>query len=80
MINENNTKMTQILDQENYTESGSKNPCICCGKHIAKTNYSVHLLVDGEITTELDADDSLGFFPIGNSCKKNIPKEFLFKF
>ncbi len=66
--------------EDSYEEGKGDNPCICCGKNIKNSKYSVHLLDSGNlISSEEDFDNSQGFFPIGNTCKNKLPNNFYFK-
>jgi hypothetical protein len=54
--------------------------CFLCGKKINKVEQVVHYLTNGNlISTDQDIDNSQGFFPIGNECKKRLPNNFYFK-
>jgi len=63
-------------------------PCKLCGQVISDkaldTSWFVHMTVSGElfpVAVELgDHEGSQGFFPIGASCAKRIPKEFKKKY
>jgi hypothetical protein len=59
-------------------------PCKLCGQVISDkaldTSWFVHMTTDGDlfpVAIELGGHEgSQGFFPIGASCAKRIPKEF----
>ena len=59
-------------------------PCKLCGQIISdkalETSWFVHMTTNGDlfpVAIELgDHEGSQGFFPIGASCAKRIPKEF----
>lgn len=65
----------------------SANQCICCLKPMKEgETKTVHMnehwfAVNKEITEtnckELTGANSQGYFPIGNSCAKKMPKEFI---
>lgn len=73
-------------NEEKYgTTSG--NQCICCMKPMKDGETKmVHMTTDW-VAINVDTDkngvineehQSQGFFPIGNSCAKKMPKEFIF--
>jgi len=74
-------------NEEKYgTISG--NQCICCMKPMKEGEVSmVHMTTDW-VAINVETDDkgyineehqSQGCYPIGNSCAKKMPKEFVFK-
>ena len=80
---EYNLKMETIdlesIQKENYSENGN-NPCIICGKDIKDSPYFVHLLNDGNLINIDDEgiENSMGLQPIGKTCKKKLPEDFIF--
>lgn len=56
------------------------NPCICCGKEVKNTKYTVHLVNGDLVSTDQPFADNedMGFYPIGSSCKEKIPNNFYF--
>jgi len=67
-----------------HDEVGNENPCIVCGKEIKKTRFMVHIVEGGGILQKIgihyeDGASDLGFHPIGSSCKRLIPEEFLYQ-
>ena len=71
-------------NEEKYGYS-SKNQCICCMKPMAEGETKmVHMNTDWKAMNVAKAEDvpsdreSQGFFEIGNSCAKKMPKEFIF--
>lgn len=56
--------------------------CCLCGKKLIEGNDydNVHLFTDGNIVSTGDGEnrESQGFFPVGNECKKRLPKHFVF--
>ena len=60
---------------------GGRETCFICGKALKQQDaqpHYVHLLTDGDITTDtnLNRKDSQGLFPVGSECGKKI-KEYL---
>ena len=65
----------------------SDNQCICCMKpmkegesrvvHMNTDWVVVHKSVTEEECKELTGAESQGCFPIGNSCAKKMPKDFI---
>jgi hypothetical protein len=65
------------------------NQCICCMKPMADNEtYMVHmstewLAMDNSIVTTTDAEkhglESQGYFPVGNTCAKKMPRNYLHK-
>lgn len=65
----------------------SDNQCICCMKpmkegelrvvHMNTDWVAVHKSVTEENCKELTGAESQGCFPIGNSCAKKMPKDFI---
>jgi len=54
--------------------------CYFCGRPLSSNRHWVHFtsgarLVDVKTPTE-DVEDSQGWFPVGASCKKKIPRGF----
>lgn len=67
------------VQEDSYDEFGNPRPCICCGKEIKETKYWVHMLTNGNlVSSDEDFENSQGFFPIGNACKKKLPNNFYF--
>ena len=65
----------------------STNQCICCGKpmkdgevkmvHMNTAWQAMHISIFDEKEAEINGMTSQGFFPIGNSCAKKMPKGFV---
>jgi len=66
--------------QKPYEDSGHTNTCICCGKKIRQNKYCVHLVNGNLVSTDqpFASDEDMGFYPIGNSCKNQLPNNFYF--
>ena len=57
------------------------NACILCGKDLDGARAFVHMTVDGKLTdlsvNEIGETDSQGYFEIGSSCARKLPKSFV---
>ena len=63
------------------------NQCICCGKpmkdgetkmvHMNTNWMAMHNSIKDEKDADVNGYESQGYFPIGNSCAKKMPKEFI---
>jgi len=63
------------------------NQCICCYKPMKESEVkmvhmntrwkAMHNSIKDEKDAEINGYKSQGFFPIGNSCAKKMPKEFI---
>lgn len=66
---------------ENRLEAG-EDGCVCCGRKVnPNTAKWVHMSTAWKAVprgTELPAEDCQGWFPVGPSCAKNIPAQFLY--
>lgn len=74
-----NFDKNEELSKKGYTER-----CVCCNKPMKpeQVKYMVHMTTDWlmiDTDDEKLVDDSQGFFPVGPECKKNLPKQFVFK-
>ena len=77
----------KAINEEKY--GLMSNQCICCGKPMTENEkFSVHMSTDwmamhNSIITEIDAEieglESQGYFPIGNSCAKKMPRAYIHK-
>lgn len=67
--------------QENYKDKGHDQECICCGKGVSIIKHVVHVVGSDIVSTDqpFSPDEDLGFHPIGESCKLNLPNNFYFK-
>ena len=71
----------------NYKRYGDCEACICCNRPMKKNEGKLihmtifHTALHNSILDESDATAlgfySQGYFPIGNSCAKKMPKEFI---
>jgi hypothetical protein len=57
--------------EDNNARGGPGDPCIMCGKHIAKPKFMVHVGHGGNYA--LDPAGDLGGFPIGVDCLRKNP-------
>ena len=69
---------------EELSKSGHTERCVCCNKPMKpeQVKYVVHMTTDWVMVDTDDhtlMDNSQGFYPVGSECKKNLPKEFVFK-
>jgi hypothetical protein len=69
---------------EKLSKKGHTERCVCCNKPMKpeQVKYMVHMTTDWLMTdvgNESDIDNSQGFFPVGSECKKQLPKQFVFK-
>lgn len=62
-------------------------PCHICGLPVSdnalKNAWHVRMTVDGDLVAhdvELDEREDQGYFPIGASCAKTLPRQFRIKF
>jgi len=66
------------LDRKGYEND---NACIICGRPLDGDVSFVHMTIDGNITDlpydEVGEDNSQGYFKIGKTCAKKLPKSFL---
>lgn len=74
-----NFDKNEELSKKGYTER-----CVCCNKPMKpeQVKYMVHMTTDWlmiDTDDEKLVDGSQGFFPVGSECKKNLPKQFVFK-
>lgn len=59
-------------------EYSGEDSCFLCGKPITgKRRFWIHLLTTYRLTTESKHPQSQGLFPIGPSCKRKIPNQFI---
>ena len=54
--------------------------CLICGKRTKNDEQTkmVHLLTNGNLTTEEEHEESQGAFPIGGGCAARLKKQFKF--
>jgi hypothetical protein len=69
---------------EELSKKGHSERCVCCNKPMKpeQVKYMVHMTTDWlmiDTDDEKLVDNSQGFFPVGPECKKNLPKQFVFK-
>lgn len=65
----------------NKTIDRTHENCLICGtKLFSKEQIYVHLLVDGNLTTnpKKDANNHFNFFPVGKECLSLIPEDYQF--
>ena len=81
-------KQSANYDKNEEANHTNESPCLICGKEVNNPTLWVHLLTEGNLTSEEgddqgklknEEDESQGFFPIGSACAKKLPKEFIFK-
>lgn len=67
--------------QEGRKSRGYEQECICCGKKLNTVKHLVHIVGSDIVSTDepFSDDEDLGFHPIGESCKLNLPNNFYFK-
>ena len=69
---------------EDLSKPGHTERCVCCNKPMKpdQVKYMVHMTTDWlmiDTDDETLIDNSQGLFPVGSECKKQLPKEFIFK-
>lgn len=76
------------MKEQNIDKYGERsNMCECCGKPMLETESkmvhmntdwkAMHISIPDESTAEKHGFQSQGFFKIGNSCAKKMPKQFI---
>ena len=88
-----NTQLTAQLYESPQKEANEEkyglrtNQCICCGKmmkegekkhvHMNTDWKAMHISIISEEDAQINGYQSQGCFPIGNSCAKKMPKNFV---